>query len=461
MVLASDMTILCGSTAIKWDVFVRGLIHLFDRTKLQETHREILKLAAIDRVKDLLTVWIHFPRPMTKRREVRSKTRSRDCSINFHLSRGQTDLLSWYWFYNFLFLHLVFLLISWIHVFANILLFQLLIGLGLSLVTHFKMYDLLRAGAVISRAATTYLFCFSEIIHANLLYNSLAETKADGSMRPWYYLGYYRWTLQLNHGANSIQGEASDSRTLPRDSSVNGMVWALRERQTKDPKDRSFSATAVLARLGIELERPDYSKEHGEVYKAHLESLLRWNAGLLNLIIDANGPHVPGTPSWVPMWNEVRKRNWIGAPSSYEHAAESSPHQIVILGHDSLIARGQFCSGPFPLIGDDLLVLSWDQWPNSQQNAILRAAFQFANWIHYVKNHIATILKYGASIPELVSRVLTLQYRDDEPEEFIRRPTRVEGLETCPLKGEIFDSWYRRMSMIEPAILETIKRGRC
>ncbi|KAI1395359.1 heterokaryon incompatibility protein-domain-containing protein [Hypoxylon fuscum] len=253
------------------------------------------------------------------------------------------------------------------------------------------------------------------------------------------------------------------------DASVNGMVRALRERQTKDPKDRSFATAAILSRLGIKLAKPDYSKELGEVYRNHFESLLRWDVGLLNLIVDVNRHHIPGVPSWVPMWNEVEKSNWIGAPSRYEHPAEKTSYQSGILHHDTLVVRGQllgtvkFCSGPFPLIGpgvDDLLALSWDQWTNSQKEPILVAAFQFADWIRYAKNHVATIPRYEASMPELVSGILALRYRNDEPEKFIRRRKLIEGSESCSFKGEIFDSWYRRLSTIEPALLEMIKRER-
>lgn len=479
VILASDITIMCGSTVIKWDVFVRGLMHLFDRSVPHEFYGEMLRLATVDSLKDLITVWIHFPRPMTKHREQRSEVFSRDSTISFYLSRGQKVLQSWYWLPCFPFLRLAFLLISWIHICANIhwivfiilgFVIGLIIGFCLLLGTDSSLLFIPISVVIGSTIIVTILLpSITLMFWKSLHYWALDSTEAVGYMRWWYIFIYGRWAIQLKFGSNFTQGKGSDPRTFSRDASVNGMVRALRERQTKDPKDRSFATAAILSRLGIKLAKPDYSKELGEVYRNHFESLLRWDVGLLNLIVDVNRHHIPGVPSWVPMWNEVEKSNWIGAPSRYEHPAEKTSYQSGILHHDTLVVRGQllgtvkFCSGPFPLIGpgvDDLLALSWDQWTNSQKEPILVAAFQFADWIRYAKNHVATIPRYEASMPELVSGILALRYRNDEPEKFIRRRKLIEGSESCSFKGEIFDSWYRRLSTIEPALLEMIKRER-
>jgi hypothetical protein len=66
------------------------------------------------------------------------------------------------------------------------------------------------------------------------------------------------------------------------------------------------------------------------------------------------------------------------------------------------------------------------------------------------------------SIPQLVSRVLSLHYLEYEPARFIRRPEPIVGLgegeEAIALHGQKFDTWYRSVSTIPSRPLKRAMR---
>ncbi len=113
----------------------------------------------------------------------------------------------------------------------------------------------------------------------------------SSSLRLWNNMShYYQWTIRDKFGVEFTSGNEHSSADIP----VNGVIHALRSRQTTDAKDRSYAAYAVLSRLGVKPAAPDYSKHLGLVYKEHFEQLIPWNPGMLNLITDVNGQQIAG-----------------------------------------------------------------------------------------------------------------------------------------------------------------------
>ncbi len=108
------------------------------------------------------------------------------------------------------------------------------------------------------------------------------------------------------------------------------------------------------------------------------------------------------------------------------------------------------------------LELEWSQWERSRQNDLMVAALKFADWVRYIKCHVSTTPRYELSISQLVSRVLSLHYLEDEPARFIRHPEPMVGLgegeETITLNGQKFDTWYGSVSTIPTRFLKRAVR---
>jgi len=286
----------------------------------------------------------------------------------------------------------------------------------------------------------------------------------EPSLRWWDLSGYYQWTIRAKFGIDFANGDEPSAADIP----VNGVIHALRSRQTTDAKDRSYAAYAVLSRLGVKPADPDYSKHLGLVYKEHFEQLILWNPGLLNLIIDVNGQQLTGASSWVPNWTTAAKTSWIGSPEAYDmtklnRSSYSIPQpqdmRLCIVGQE--IGTVTYSSGGFTTFGPGL-ELEWSQWERSCQNDLMAAALKFADWVRYIKAHVSTTHHYELSIPQLISRVLSLHYLPNEPARFIRRPEPIVGLgegeEAIALNGQKFDTWYRSVSTVPSRPLKRAMR---
>ncbi|KAK8240956.1 heterokaryon incompatibility protein-domain-containing protein [Phyllosticta capitalensis] len=100
-----------------------------------------------------------------------------------------------------------------------------------------------------------------------------------------------------------IMRSSLDAKTIY----LSGIIHAIRNRDVTNPLDRSYAVHGVLSRLNITLSRPDYTKSRGRVYQDLLTNLVRWNAKMVNLIMDAGAtPKFSDAPSWVPDWNEAK-----------------------------------------------------------------------------------------------------------------------------------------------------------
>jgi hypothetical protein len=387
------------------------------------------------------------------------------------------------------------LFIGWLYTSLNILLFIIIIGIGpaFSKITwppntgciHWSSYSPFSNRICLEIGRTTTTAVFTQIAYIILIWCLVSgivaaplvfamnivramtwreRGKWNSSLRLWDLSGYYRWTIRGKFGVYFAGGNETSSADIP----VNGVIYALRERQTTEAKDRSYAAYAVLSRLGVKLVAPDYSKHLGLVYKEHFEQLILWNPGMLNLIIDVNGQQLAGAPSWVPNWATAAKTSWIGSPEAYDMTKLNSSSHLMPQPQDmKLCVVGQeigivaYSSGGFTTFGAEL-ELEWSQWERSRQSDLMVVALKFADWVRYIKSHVSTIPRYELTIPQLVSRVLSLHYLENEAARFIRRPKPIiglgEGQETIALKGEKFDTWYRSVSTVPTRPLKRAMR---
>ncbi|KAI1424888.1 hypothetical protein F5Y12DRAFT_416075 [Xylaria sp. FL1777] len=250
---------------------------------------------------------------------------------------------------------------------------------------------------------------------------------------------------------------------------LQALLENLRERQTSTPHDRVFASYAILSLLNFRPQRPDYSKSLGLVYKEHFECLLNSYPGFLNLILDVNGHPLPDSASWVPNWaNKVEGTNWIGEPLVYDNRGEIeampalptvSGSSLIVVG--KLIGTVAFLSEPFPIFGaqrNNLVDQDWTRWDSSHQQAMLRACVQFADWVCYMRNSIATIPKYQLPLPSLLAAVLQMRYsQGGRPHSLNHRTISAE--EEKITEGEAFDTWYRKIFTVPQHILDTARES--
>ena len=93
-VLASDVTVMCGSSTLTWDTLIRGLSKVF-RSNYIEDYGWIFEFSndeAIQTLAGLINIWMHLERPTTwnkirMRRKLRGKT-----TMDGYQLRGQDSL---------------------------------------------------------------------------------------------------------------------------------------------------------------------------------------------------------------------------------------------------------------------------------------------------------------------------------------------------------------------------------
>jgi hypothetical protein len=475
---------MCGSSTLRWDVLIRGLSQVISPTNFPDVWTvwflEFSNSEAKQTLAGLINIWMHLDRPtnwngIRTRHMLQGKT-----TMNGYQLRGQDSLTNLTCLIWFGLLRLFFLFTYWLYHSLNILLVIIIIGIGpaFSKVTwppnigciHWSSYTPFSNRICLEIGRTTSTAVFMQIAYIVLicclvsgylalipLFKTHAFHALDelGLLLRWWDLSrYYQRTIRGKFGVEFANGDEPSVVDIP----VNGVIHALRSRQTTDAKDRSYAAYAVLSRLGVKPADPDYSKHLGLVYKEHFEQLILWNPGLLNLIIDVNGQQLAEAPSWVPDWTTAAKTGWIGSPEAYDmtklnRSSHSLPQPqdvgLCVVGQE--IGTVTYSSGGFTTFGPGL-ELEWSQWERSCQNDLMAAALKFADWVRYIKAHVSTTHHYELSIPQLISRVLSLHYLRNEPARFIRRP------EPIALNGQKFDTWYRSVSTIPSRPLKRAMR---
>ncbi|KAF2667472.1 hypothetical protein BT63DRAFT_472203 [Microthyrium microscopicum] len=133
---------------------------------------------------------------------------------------------------------------------------------------------------------------------------------------------------------------------------------AIRTRQCKDPRDKSYGLYGVLKDLGVGIALVSYEKPVGLVYQELFLALLHWG-GSLNLLLDAGLPGLLNATSWTPDWSlaHTPSRAWLDPACVYSvdgHATTSKSLPVWRLMENSrLVIRGCFrgtvlyCSSPF------------------------------------------------------------------------------------------------------------------
>jgi len=149
---------------------------------------------------------------------------------------------------------------------------------------------------------------------------------------------------------------------------------AIRSRQAKDPKDRSYAMYGVLKAFDLSLATPDYSLSCGAIYQTFFFNLLCWRPNL-NVLIDAGYPAMRGCPSWVPNWDATSRNRWVDermvhySSDWYTDQANVKAYEIWKLKKDTLIVRGNVestvgrCYTPFEeTLSEENVIECWLQY---------------------------------------------------------------------------------------------------
>lgn len=100
--------------------------------------------------------------------------------------------------------------------------------------------------------------------------------------------------------------------------SLVSVLRVLRERNTGEPKDKTYATYGVLRSLGVTLSPVDYTHSLGRVYLDFFADLLAWRPTLINLLVDAGASSLPDAPSWVPDWSTLQHRTWLPPDRVYD-----------------------------------------------------------------------------------------------------------------------------------------------
>ncbi|KAI0404733.1 heterokaryon incompatibility protein-domain-containing protein [Xylaria palmicola] len=127
------------------------------------------------------------------------------------------------------------------------------------------------------------------------------------------------------------------------DELIHIVPQVTKYRSATDPRDRVYATHGILRSFNIPLSEVDYTKSEGQVYSEFFSDLLRSSPRYLVFIIDAGLPDDASIPSWVPNWKTALGRSWTpsniySSSRSELEAAIGSPH--VELAGKTLRVRG-------------------------------------------------------------------------------------------------------------------------
>lgn len=161
---------------------------------------------------------------------------------------------------------------------------------------------------------------------------------------------------------------------------TDGVIHTLRERQSTNPKDKSYALHGVLQNLGFEVSDVDYQKSKGKVFHELLLDLLYWDSSAAVPLQDAgrswnSDPEMLEAPSWVPDWTALEANpivSWRYFTRQSDVTQPVVPSRLeaqIQFNHslDELHVRGywngftEFCTAPF----HEIDVLSLDNNPVS------------------------------------------------------------------------------------------------
>lgn len=110
------------------------------------------------------------------------------------------------------------------------------------------------------------------------------------------------------HGNNAARARIAVS---------HGIVHSLRQRRSKEPRDRAYALYSILQRLDISIPGVDYNKILERVYHEVMLSILKLSCNSLVLLLDAGYVRetdhgMENAPSWVPGWSRMPQDPTIG-----------------------------------------------------------------------------------------------------------------------------------------------------
>lgn len=232
----------------------------------------------------------------------------------------------------------------------------------------------------------------------------------------------------------SFQRDFKPFKNLPEveEAVLVGMLKALRERNSYEPKDKAFGLYGVLQALEVAPQKGtkvDSNRPLGEVYYDLFRDLLLWNPRLICLLLDV-GPPIPHAPSWVPDWSTLRERSWIKYDIVYESVTSSaSAPRVDICGHEltvqgNILGAASFVTGPFIRLDSDKL----DIGRNETRQDVLAAITQLSGWLCAISRDVPVSPAYE-SLPKAILNAL------------YGRVSTFDGAE-----GPILNKWRRILS---------------
>lgn len=211
-----------------------------------------------------------------------------------------------------------------------------------------------------------------------------------------------------------------------------GMLKALRERNSSEPKDKAFGLYGVLQALEVAPRNGmivDSTKPLGEVYYELFRDLLLWNPRLVCLLLDV-GPPIPHAPSWVPDWSTLRERSWIQHNVVYESVtSNTSAPRVEICGREltvqgNILGAASFVTDPFIKFDSDNLNIHH----NKTRQDLVAVISQFSAWLEVISQNVPVSPVYES----LSKAILDVLYG---------RVSNFEGAD-----GPIFNKWRRILS---------------
>lgn len=251
-----------------------------------------------------------------------------------------------------------------------------------------------------------------------------------------YYLIFLMWGYfySMSRVVNSFEKQFKPFQYIPEveEAVLVGMLKALRERNSSEPKDKAFGLYGVLQALKVAPQngtKVDSTKPLGELYYELFRDFLLWNPRLICLLLDV-GPPIPHAPSWVPDWSTLRERSWIKHDVVYESVTSNiRAPRVDICGHEltvqgNIIGAASFVTNPFIKFDSDNL----DLHHNKTRQDLVAAISQFSAWLEVISRNVPVSPVYES----LSKAILDALYG------------RVSSFERAD--GPIFNKWRRILS---------------
>ena len=336
--LASEVTILCGSKSLKWSKFLRGFWFLRQRCANDRLSTTVREKPFYDRygmyhgegtlteprahpfifLEGLCFLWLGFTRPASRLRSIPDGETTPETLSFFDDQKRYVSIKKYLLpenMFSRFYLGLVFGMIwSPIYVF---------------LVIDWTFMNLCII-VFVAGVAGGYLF------NAEKFYRA------------------YAW-----HGSVDETGGAV----------AQGIVQVVRDRKASDAKDRSYALYGILELLRVPVQDLDYRKSAERIHHELCRDLLSWRPSTIILLLDGgrlpHGLEASSNPSWVPRWEFTASRSilsesyWSNIPQAPSGATPGlaasarfdSPEVLSVRGHWK--GEVSFCCAPFRKMNAD------------------------------------------------------------------------------------------------------------